>query len=108
MESIFATLKRPVSVEAKEYLIETENQTWLKRLSVRKGDKEVFRFWLPGGGYDENLDDERSLEDVIDYIHANPVRRGLVERPTDWYWSSARYYQGIRPVPLEMDPLPLV
>jgi len=22
------------------------------------------------------------------YIHRNPVRRGLVERPEDWKWSS--------------------
>jgi putative transposase len=41
---------------------------------------------------------------IIDYIHLNPVRRGLVERPEDWAWSSARWYAGLRPVPLEMDP----
>ena len=26
---------------------------------------------------------------MIDYIHANPVRRQLVEKPEDWKWSSA-------------------
>ena len=26
----------------------------------------------------------------VDYIHWNPVRRGLVERPEDWAWSSYR------------------
>ena len=39
----------------------------------------------------------------IDYIHANPVRRGLVGRAEDWKWSSARWYAGLRPVKLEMD-----
>ncbi len=39
----------------------------------------------------------------IDYIHANPVRRGLVARAEDWEWSSARWYAGLRPVKLEMD-----
>jgi putative transposase len=29
---------------------------------------------------------------AIDYIHLNPVRRGLCERCTDWKWSSARYH----------------
>ena len=31
------------------------------------------------------------------------VRRGLVERPEDWLWSSARWYAGIRPVPIAID-----
>ena len=26
----------------------------------------------------------------IDYIHASPVGRGLVERPEDWPWASCR------------------
>ena len=26
------------------------------------------------------------------YMHRNPVKRGLVERPEDWRWSSYRYY----------------
>jgi putative transposase len=28
----------------------------------------------------------------LHYIHRNPVRRGLVERPEDWEWSSFRHY----------------
>jgi putative transposase len=40
---------------------------------------------------------------VIDYIHANPVCRGLVARAEDWEWSSARWYAGLRPVKLGMD-----
>ena len=26
------------------------------------------------------------------YIHRNPVKRRLVERPEDWRWSSFRHY----------------
>ena len=40
---------------------------------------------------------------VISMIHANPVRRGLVQRAIDWEYSSDRWYAGIRPVPIEMD-----
>ena len=29
---------------------------------------------------------------AIDYIHLNPVRRGLAKRAVDWKWSSARFY----------------
>ena len=40
---------------------------------------------------------------MVDYIHGNPVRRGLVARPEDWQWSSARWYAGIPPVRIEID-----
>jgi hypothetical protein len=32
--------------------------------------------------------------EMIDYIHANPVRRGLVERAKEWKWSSAGWREG--------------
>ena len=34
----------------------------------------------------------RKLMEKVDYIHLNPVRRGLVAAPDDWTWSSARHY----------------
>ncbi len=105
MEVILAALKRPVSAQAKAYLVATHNTAWLEKLSVQEGKESVFRFWQAGGGYDENVWNERPLEEIIAYIHANPVRRGLVEQPTDWIWSSARFWAGETSVPLPMDPL---
>jgi hypothetical protein len=32
------------------------------------------------------------LEASIDYIHTNPVKRGLCNRGVAWKWSSARFY----------------
>lgn len=60
-------------------------------------------FWLPGGGYDRNTYSEREFAEKIEYIHWNPVRRGLVESPTDWHWSSARWYAGQRDGALAVD-----
>jgi putative transposase len=105
MERILAALKRPVSVRAKAYLVSTQNTAWLGRLTVREGQQEVFRFWQTGGGYDHNLWNDRPIVEVIDYIHANPVRRGLVKQPTDWIWSSARFWVGDLSGPLLMDSL---
>ncbi len=34
------------------------------------------------------------MRNHIEYIHFNPVKRGLVERGADWKWSSARDYAG--------------
>lgn len=43
---------------------------------------------------------------MIDYLHVNPVRQGLVASAADWYWSSARWYLRGVPGPLAMDRLP--
>lgn len=98
---VLGSLKKPVSARAKAWLAE-HDPGWVERLTVEKGNRRVFRFWQAGGGFDRNIWKQRTLEDVIEYIHANPVRRGLVERPTDWEWSSARYWAGMDGV-LEMD-----
>jgi REP element-mobilizing transposase RayT len=40
--------------------------------------------------WDRFIRDERHFEAVKDYIVMNPVKAGLVEKPEDWFWSSAR------------------
>src|SRR5207245_2228878 len=53
---------------------------WLARVTVREGSRLRHRFWQPGGGYDRNITSTEALRAAIDYIHANPVRCGLVAR----------------------------
>jgi hypothetical protein len=48
-------------------------------------------FWQPRY-YDFNVWSEDKRVEKLRYIHRNPVRRGLVERPEDWPWSSFRHY----------------
>ena len=69
--------------------------------------RQTFRFWQPGCGYDSNLFKSKTIRETIDSIHANPVRRGLVEQPTDWKWSSVAAYEGLSPVPLNIDQIDL-
>ena len=35
---------------------------------------------------------ENAAKTKINYMHVNPVRRGLVDIPEDYHWSSAREY----------------
>jgi putative transposase len=80
---------------------------FLSRLRDEQPNGKVhYRFWQRGGGYDRNVTELSTLLAMIQYIHDNPVRRGLVTRATDWIWSSARFYEGMRDIPLLMDPLP--
>ena len=106
IERFLYNVKRPVAWRAKAWLAETGNEDWLDRLTFAHGSRRVFRFWLPGGGFDRNIFREMTLKEVADYIHGNPVRRGLAENPTDWPWSSARFWSGSDAGPLRMDPIP--
>lgn len=40
------------------------------------------------------IDKENYLLELSRYIHLNPVKAGLVNRPEDYIWSSYRYYIG--------------
>jgi len=42
--------------------------------------------------YDFNVWSEKKRVEKLRYIHRNPVRRALVEKPEDWKWSSFRHY----------------
>ena len=44
----------------------------------------------------------------VTYVHQNPVKRGLVERPEMWRWSSVRWWMGERDGEVECDSPPLV
>ena len=91
---ILASIKKPVGYRAVQFLKE-HNPEFLKRLTVVNKNRTYHRFWQVGPGYDENLDDVAAVHEVIEYIHNNPVRRGLVATPTDWLWSSARDWVGL-------------
>jgi putative transposase len=61
--------------------------------SVREGGalRSHLPFWQPRY-YDFNVFRGQKLTEKLDYMHQNPVQRGLVARPEDWKWSSALHY----------------
>ena len=95
-------VKEPVGRQAVRY-VKDHAPDWLPRMTVREGKRIRRRFWQPGSGYDRNITSIETLRAEIEYMHATPLRRGLVARAEDWEWSSARWYAGLRPVKLEMD-----
>lgn len=105
MARVLANLKHSVATAAHEWLRQTNQTDWLARLTVRYPSRTVFRFWEAGGGFDHNLWHDKPLRVVVDYVHQNPVRRGLVDHPLDWPWSSARFWDGRDDVPIRMDPI---
>jgi putative transposase len=67
---------------------------WLQRFRDRARQRAKVRVWKEGGrGFPVTEPD--GLRQKLDYIHQNPVRRGLVERAEDWEFSSAAWYAGL-------------
>jgi REP element-mobilizing transposase RayT len=72
-------------------------------LRFREPHGELRRFWQRRY-YDFNIYSRKKLWEKLDYMHANPVEKRLVEHPRDWPWSSWSFYatgDGILPI----DPL---
>ena len=61
---------------------------------AHKIDRE-FQLWQEGIK-PKLIQGEQMMRDRIDYIHNNPVKRGYVDEPHHWRYSSARDYLGIR------------
>jgi len=58
--------------------------------------------------YDRVLRNRQEYDEADDYIHRNPVRRGWVEDPLQWKWSSARWCaERIGPIATDEVRLPL-
>lgn len=104
IRQILKAIKEPVGRQALAYLKETAPE-WLPRITVRRGRRVERRFWQAGGGYDRNLWEADALLAAIEYIHANPVRRGLVTQAALWRWSSASWWEHAGRNPLKPDRL---
>jgi putative transposase len=72
-------------------------KTLLDQLAFRKlsykTDRE-FQFWQEGS-HPQQISSEEMMRQKIEYIHNNPVKRGFVDLPEQWQYSSARNYCGM-------------
>jgi putative transposase len=102
ISGILTAVKRPFSFQALNYLRNRWPELY-EKLHVRRGARQVRRFWQAGGGYDRNIYKGKTFAKTLEYIHFNPVRKGLVDSPIDWKWSSARFYETGEADPIEVD-----
>ena len=107
ISAILASIKQSTARRALNYL-RKENLAGLKQLATGQPDSP-YRFWQDGGGYDRNINHPDTLLKTIRYIHANPIRKGLVELTEDWYYSSAGEWQkpGSGPMRIDFDTWPI-
>jgi REP element-mobilizing transposase RayT len=71
---------------------------WMLEYFQNAGEKfkriTNFKFWQDGNHF-EMITSNKFFDEKLDYIHNNPVRELIVERPEDYIFSSARNYAGL-------------
>ena len=70
---------------------------WMKMVFEYHGrfkNKQTNQIWTHGN-HAELIYTQKFIEQKVDYIHNNPVRAGIVSKPEDYLYSSARNYAGL-------------
>ena len=89
ISSILQSIKQITARKVIDKYIEQEDKILKLMESDNSNERRKYHFWQRGGGYDRNINKAETVLKIIDYIHNNPVRKGLVVKPEDWKWSSA-------------------
>lgn len=103
VSKILASIKIPVTRRAVSHVRKTSPGFLSRMRDIQPNGEVHYRFWQRGGGYDRNSTEPTTIWSEIEYIHGNPLRRGLCKRAEDWYWSSAGVYAGVRDGPMSVD-----
>jgi putative transposase len=80
-----------------DYLEAQKAERLLQRLRFSKRAHKTdrkYQFWQEGV-HAEMIFSEAMMREKLDYIHANPVKRGYVGLPEHWRYSSAANYAGL-------------
>jgi putative transposase len=72
----------PVTISAVAQNVKRVSSFKLNRLHHTNGSCWQHQFW------DRFVRHTQEFSERLDYMHFNPVRKGLVKHPEDWRWSS--------------------
>ncbi len=94
LSRIISDLKKFTAKEIIKNLKEDNKEWILHQFEFQKKShkkESTFQVWQEGFHPIQILSEE-IFNQKVDYIHYNPVRRGLIENPEDWKYSSAGFY----------------
>ena len=94
LSDILRDLKRFTSHKISDMLTETSNTKLLNYFATtaeRVGKGNDYKIWQ-SGSHPEMIISQDFFTQKLSYIHNNPVRKGFVEQPEHWLFSSARNY----------------
>ena len=96
LDKDIARFKSFTARQAIAYLQQKNVKTILEQLAfykkAHKSDRN-HQFWQEGV-HPELIQGEKMMRQKVEYIHLNPVKRGYVDEPEHWRYSSARTYAG--------------
>jgi len=103
ISDVLSAIKQSVAKRALLF-VKRHAPAFLRWMEDRQPNGDMhYRFWQRGGGYDRNVNEPATAFEQIDYMHNNPVRRGLCDKPEDWLWSGAADHARVRAGPLRLD-----
>jgi putative transposase len=98
--TVVQSLKLQVSKRMRRRIREKPSSQ--KMLPFLQDETELPQFWQKRF-YDFNVYSAAKQREKLDYMHRNPVTRGLVKDPKDWVWSSYASYSGMGSALVEID-----
>jgi len=107
--NIIQSLKRHTARQIVQLLQEQKKEWLLYQLAYFKKQykrENTYQVWQEGF-HPVLIQNENMLIQKIEYIHNNPVKRGYVERPEHWLYSSARNFLLEDHSIIELDVLPV-
>ena len=106
LSQIMADLKKFTAKRLIEQLPK-EGRNWLltelNYYRQRHKTRSTYQVWQEGF-HPQAVFTDAVMQQKLDYLHANPVRRGLVASPEHWRYSSAHEWLGGAPPVLRCDP----
>jgi REP element-mobilizing transposase RayT len=65
----------------------------LEYYKLRHKIDQAYQLWQEGS-HPQAIEGDEMMIQKLEYTHNNPVKRGFVDKPEDWRYSSARNYAG--------------
>jgi putative transposase len=101
LENIMRDMKKHTSIQLRQAIqnnpVESRRE-WLLEMMAKAGKNNSqnlnFQLWQQDN-HPIELFDYKILHQKLDYIHDNPVVAGIVEKPEDYLYGSARNYYGL-------------
>ena len=97
LQRIIARFRSFTARKCIDYFSDRDLQHTLRQLSIKKptyGKDRKYQFWQQGIQPKQIQGREMMLQKAR-YIHENPVRKGYVDLPENWKYSSAQNYLGM-------------
>ena len=99
--TVLQVLKQRVSREMRK----RRRKSVVGQFTFRFGAEDSLPQFWQRRFYDFNVWSHKKKMEKLEYMHMNPVKRGLVASPGDWVWSSCCWYEGRGDGLLRVDPV---